>query len=64
MLTHIRYWCGTATCIPHLGITLVTIGNYVLGLHQLFGLLDHLSAKTSDALGEKKRGDLNKFVTK
>lgn len=44
--------------IPHLGISLVTIGNCVLGLHQLFGLLNHLSSKTSDALNEgKKRED-------
>lgn len=41
--------------MPHLGITLVTIGNGVLGLHQLFGLLNHLSSKTSDTLDEKKR---------
>lgn len=58
-----QYWWDVATCISHLGITLVTIGNVVLGLHQLFSLLDHLSSKTCDTLNEKKKKDLNKFFT-
>lgn len=53
-----QYWWGAATGIPHLGITWVTIRNGVLGLHQLFGLLDHLSSETSDALDEKNNGNI------
>lgn len=42
------------TCNSYLGIGLITIGNSVFGLHQLFGLFDHLSSKTSNTLDEEK----------
>lgn len=42
------------TCNSYLGIGLITIGNSVFRLHQLFGLFDHLSSKTSHTLDEEK----------
>lgn len=41
----------------YLGIGLVTIGNRVFSLHQLFGLFNHLSSETSDALNKKQLQD-------
>lgn len=40
--------------MSYLGIGLVTVGNCVFRLHQLFGLFNHLSSKTSDALNKKQ----------
>ena len=47
---------------PHLGISLVTVGDGVLRLHQLFGFLNHLPAKTSDALKEKDISQTSRLV--